>query len=142
MVTIRLARHGAKKRPFYQIVATDSRNARDGRNLEKLGYFNPVAKGDEHRLFMDLPRVEYWISVGAQPSERVSTLIKEAKAMPSMEPQKPKRLVRIVKPKPIIDVTAAPAKAAKKPAKKASGDKKPAAKKPVAKKAPVKAKAE
>ncbi len=77
MVVIRLARGGSKKRPFYRIVATDKRNSRDGRFLEKLGYFNPIASGNEKRLEMDMERVEHWVSKGAQPSDRVASLIKE-----------------------------------------------------------------
>jgi small subunit ribosomal protein S16 len=77
MVTIRLARAGAKKRPFYHIVATDSRNPRDGRYIERLGYFNPIATGREQRLSLQQERVDYWLSQGAQPSERVAGLIKE-----------------------------------------------------------------
>lgn len=76
MVTIRLSRGGAKKRPFYHIVATDSRNRRDGRYLERLGFFNPVATGQEDRLRLDLERVDYWISNGAQATDRVGDLIK------------------------------------------------------------------
>lgn len=76
MVTIRLARGGAKKRPFYQIVVTDSRNARDGRFIERIGFFNPVASGQAERLRIDGDRLQYWLSSGAQPSERVATLIK------------------------------------------------------------------
>ncbi len=79
MVVIRLARGGAKKRPFYRIVATDKRNSRDGRFLEKLGYFNPIASGNEKRLELDMERVESWISKGAQPSDRVASLLKEFK---------------------------------------------------------------
>jgi small subunit ribosomal protein S16 len=78
MVTIRLARGGAKKRPFYSIVVADSRNARDGRYLERLGFFNPVARGQAERVRLDLERVAYWISNGAQASDRVASLIKEA----------------------------------------------------------------
>ncbi|MCU7798395.1 MAG: 30S ribosomal protein S16 [Candidatus Thiodiazotropha sp. (ex Semelilucina semeliformis)] len=78
MVTIRLSRTGAKKRPFYHIVVTDSRNARDGRYIERLGFFNPIAVGGEEGLRVDQDRVEHWISKGAQPSERVSTLLKQA----------------------------------------------------------------
>lgn len=78
MVTIRLARGGAKKRPFYHIVVTDSRNARDsGAYIERLGFFNPVARGQEPRLRMDRDRVEAWLERGARPSERVATLLKE-----------------------------------------------------------------
>ncbi len=77
MVTIRLSRGGAKKRPFYHVVVTDSRNRRDGRYLERLGYFNPGATGQDVRLNIDVERVKHWVSKGAQPSERVSKLIKE-----------------------------------------------------------------
>lgn len=79
MVKIRLARGGAKKRPFYHIVVTDSRNKRDGRRIERIGFFNPVARGQEERLRVDLERVEYWTGVGAQLSERVSHLVSEAR---------------------------------------------------------------
>jgi len=80
MVTIRLARGGAKKRPFYSIVVTDSRNRRDGRFIERLGFFNPVANGKEERVRMDRERVEYWLSKGAKASERVAGLIKQSTA--------------------------------------------------------------
>ena len=76
MVTIRMARGGAKKRPFYQIVVTDSRNRRDGRFIERVGFFNPVARGNEERLRIDRERVEYWLSQGAQASDRVASLLK------------------------------------------------------------------
>lgn len=79
MVTIRLARGGAKKRPFYQIVVTDSRNARDGRFIERIGFFNPIASGNAEELRLDLDRVEHWLGLGATVSDRVSTLIKQAK---------------------------------------------------------------
>ena len=77
MVTIRLSRGGAKKRPFYHIVVTDSRNRRDGRYIERLGYFNPVAKGGETRLNIARERVDYWVGQGAKTSERVDKLLKE-----------------------------------------------------------------
>ena len=76
MVTIRLSRGGAKKRPFYHVVVTDSRNRRDGRYIERLGFFNPLAKGGEVRLNLNDERVQYWLGHGAQPSERVADLIK------------------------------------------------------------------
>lgn len=76
MVTIRLSRGGAKKRPFYHIVVTDQRNRRDGRYIERLGYFNPIAVGGKDQLRIDVPRVDYWIGQGAQPSDRVSNLLK------------------------------------------------------------------
>jgi small subunit ribosomal protein S16 len=78
MVKIRLARAGAKKRPFYHVVATDSRKSRDGRFIERLGYYNPKAVGTEQRLVLDQARVEYWQKQGAQISDRVTFLIKHA----------------------------------------------------------------
>jgi small subunit ribosomal protein S16 len=77
MVTIRLARGGAKKKPFYHVVVTDSRNRRDGRYIERIGFFNPVAKGQEVRLNIDAERAQHWVSKGAQTSERVAKLLKE-----------------------------------------------------------------
>ena len=79
MVTIRLSRGGAKNRPFYHVVVTDSRNSRDGRYIERLGFFNPLARGNEERLKLDTDRVAFWQARGAQPSDRVASLIKEAK---------------------------------------------------------------
>lgn len=78
MVTIRLARGGSKKRPFYYITVTDSRNSRDGRFIERVGFFNPVATGGEVRLNVNQERVAYWKDQGAQLSERVTSLLKEA----------------------------------------------------------------
>jgi small subunit ribosomal protein S16 len=78
MVTIRLARTGAKKRPFFHIVVTDSRNPRDGRYIERLGFFNPVATGGEERLRLDKARIDHWLSQGAQTTERVASLLKQA----------------------------------------------------------------
>jgi len=78
MVVIRLARGGQKNRPFYHVVVTDSRNSRDGRYIERLGFFNPLAKGSEERLRLDTGRVDHWKDLGAQPSERVAKLIKDA----------------------------------------------------------------
>jgi small subunit ribosomal protein S16 len=80
MVSIRLSRGGAKRRPFYHIVVTDQRNRRDGRYLERLGFFNPVATGKEEKLRIDVDRVNHWIGHGAQPSERVAALLKTYKA--------------------------------------------------------------
>lgn len=80
MVTIRLARGGAKKRPFYHIVVTDSRNKRDGRYIERLGFFNPVATGGEEQLRLDRERAEFWLGKGARPSDRVSSLLKQKTA--------------------------------------------------------------
>lgn len=82
MVVIRLARGGAKKRPFYRVVVADKRNARDGRFIEQIGTFNPSAKQDKVRL--ELARVDHWIGEGAQPSETVAHLIKnQRKAQPA-----------------------------------------------------------
>jgi len=78
MVTIRLSRGGAKRRPFYTIVVTDSRSARDGRYIERLGFFNPVATGGEERLVVNRERIEYWLSHGAKASDRVGKLLKDA----------------------------------------------------------------
>ena len=80
MVTIRLARGGAKKRPFYHMVVTDSRNRRDGRYIERVGFFNPSAKGQEVRLNVNVERIDHWVSKGAQTSERVAKLMKDNKA--------------------------------------------------------------
>ena len=79
MVTIRLARGGSKKRPFYHLTVADSRDARNGRFIERVGFFNPIARGQEERLRVDLERVEYWQGNGAQLSERVKTLVSEAR---------------------------------------------------------------
>ncbi len=76
MVSIRLARGGSKKRPFYHVVVSDSRSPRDGRYIERVGFFNPQARGQEEALRLDNERIEYWVSKGAQASERVSSLIK------------------------------------------------------------------
>ena len=75
MVTIRLSRGGAKKRPFYHIVVSDGRNKRDGRHIERVGYFNPLATGQDQAFSLDRARYEYWLSVGAQPSDRVTKLV-------------------------------------------------------------------
>lgn len=77
MVTIRLARGGSKKRPFYHLTVADSRNPRDGRYIERVGFFNPVARGQEEALRISLDRVNYWVEKGAQPSERVANLLKQ-----------------------------------------------------------------
>jgi small subunit ribosomal protein S16 len=80
MVTIRLARGGAKKRPFYNIVVTDSRNKRDGRYIERVGFYNPIAAGQETSFLVQKERVDYWLSKGAKTSERVADLIKQHSA--------------------------------------------------------------
>ena len=79
MVTIRLSRGGSKKRPFYHLTVTDSRTSRDGRFIERVGFFNPIARGQEERLRVDLSRVDHWVGQGATVSERVACLVKEAR---------------------------------------------------------------
>ena len=84
MVKIRLARGGSKKRPFYNIVVSDERKPRDSGYIERVGYFNPMARGQEVRLNVETDRVEHWISQGAKPSDRVAKLLKDnAKATAS-----------------------------------------------------------
>ena len=78
MVTIRLARGGAKKRPFYHVVVTDSRSKRDGSYIERVGFFNPIARGKEERLRLNDDRIQYWFGHGAQATDRVSSLLKES----------------------------------------------------------------
>ena len=83
MVKIRLTRGGAKKRPFYHIIVTDSRSARDGRNIERVGFYNPVAQGNEKRVELNTARVDHWVSQGAQLTDKVRMLVKEVAAQAS-----------------------------------------------------------
>ena len=92
MVTIRLSRGGAKKRPFYQIVVADSRSPRDGRFIERVGFFNPIAQGNAERLRVDLERVNHWVAQGASLSDRVATLVKEAQKAARAEMREAARL--------------------------------------------------
>jgi small subunit ribosomal protein S16 len=89
MVTIRLTRRGAKNQPFYHVVVTDSRRRQGGASLELVGYFNPVARGKSERLKLDLDRIDHWLKVGAQQSDRVRELVagyrKQAAAAPAAE---------------------------------------------------------
>ncbi len=80
MVSIRLARGGSKKRPFYHVVVSDSRSPRDGRYIERVGFYNPSPRGEDVELRLDDARIDYWLAQGAKPSERVAGLIKGAKA--------------------------------------------------------------
>ena len=100
MLTIRLARAGAKKRPFFHITVADSRKPRDGRFVERVGYFNPISSGKEARLEINQERIDYWLSQGAQVSDRVLTLIKEKNETPEekakREQEKEKRRLRKV----------------------------------------------
>lgn len=81
MVTIRLARAGAKARPFYHIVVANSRDKRDGRHIERLGFFNPIAAPNEEGFRLNDERYAYWLSVGAQPSQRITKLVKKFAAL-------------------------------------------------------------
>ena len=83
MVTIRLSRSGSKKRPFYHLVVTDSRNSRDGRFIERLGFYNPIATGQGERLRINNERLAYWTSTGAQTSDAVRKLVKSQKPVPA-----------------------------------------------------------
>ena len=79
MVVIRLSRAGAKKRPFYHICVSDRRNKRDGRFIERIGFYNPIAKDTEEKIRFDTERYEHWVSVGAKPSDTVMMLLKRSK---------------------------------------------------------------
>ena len=95
MVTIRLARGGAKKRPFYGIMVADQRRSPRGRFIERVGFFNPRAVGGEERLRIDTDRIDYWVSKGAQPSDRVASLLKQfAKGPEAIEAEKAKLVER------------------------------------------------
>ena len=89
MVVIRLARGGSKKRPFYNLVATDSRDRRDGRFIERVGFYNPVANANEERLRIALDRVSHWTGVGAQLSPAVARLVKDLSLIHISEPTRP-----------------------------------------------------
>ena len=82
MVKIRLSRGGAKGRPFYHVIVTDERNARDGRNIERVGFYNPVASGKDVRLHLDTDRIKEWVGKGAQMTDKVRWLVKEAGRQP------------------------------------------------------------
>lgn len=84
MVTIRLARGGSKKNPYYYVTVTDSRNALTGRFIERVGFYNPLARGKEEKLRIDLDRVKYWQSHGALPSARVAKLLQDYTAAPAV----------------------------------------------------------
>ena len=85
MVVIRLSRGGSKKRPFYHLTVTDRRNSRDGRFIERVGFFNPVARGQEERLRVEQDRIDYWVSQGAQLSPRFAALLKAQAEAPAAE---------------------------------------------------------
>ena len=143
MLTIRLARSGAKKRPFYHISVADSRMPRDGRFVERIGYFNPIASGQEVRLEIDLERVDYWIGQGAQPSDRVLNLLKQNKETPEQtekrlaakEQKRQKKLAKkLAEKEPIVEEAAAAEEA---PAEEAPAEEAPAEEAEVAEEAPA-----
>ena len=119
MVVIRLSRTGAKKSPFYHIVVKDSRTPRDGRYIERVGYFNPVARGGEVRLNLDAERFGYWLSQGAQTSDRVAALWKQWQKSPQEVPvSKAEKLAKERAAAPAITAKPAAEKKAKATAKK------------------------
>ena len=125
MVTIRLSRAGAKKRPYYHITVTDSRKPRDGRFIERVGFFNPIAQGKDIRLSIDHERVDYWVGTGATLSERVESLIKESKLSPEEilkveEKKEQLRLKKLAKKKENKEASAE--EAAEAPAEEASAE--------------------
>ncbi|KMW60528.1 SSU ribosomal protein S16p [Candidatus Rhodobacter oscarellae] len=118
---IRLARAGSKKRPFYRIVAADSRMPRDGRFIEKLGTYNPLLpKDSEERVKMDIERVNYWISQGAQPTDRIARMLEAAGERPIAERNNPKKAEPGQKAKDLAEAKAEKAAAAAEAAKEAT----------------------
>ena len=136
MLTIRLARSGAKKRPFYHVSVADSRMPRDGRFVERVGYYNPIASGQEVRLELDLERIDYWIGQGAQPSDRVLNLLKQNKETPEQtekrlaakEVKRQKKLAKkLAEKEPVVEEAAAEEAAAEEaPAEDAAVEEAPA----------------
>ena len=138
MLKIRLARAGAKKKPFFHITVADSRMPRDGRFIERIGYFNPISRGKEVRLEVNQVRIDYWISKGAQVSERVLTLIKENNETPEKrikreEKKGKRRLQKIAKRAemkseevPVEEAKSEEAKAEEAPAAEAKAEEAPA----------------
>ncbi len=124
MLTIRLARAGAKKRPFFHITVADSRKPRDGRFIERVGFFNPISKGKEVRLEIDQERLDYWLSQGANISDRVKTLIKENNETPEekekREGKKEKRRRRKLVKRAEAKTSDEPAAAEEAPAEEAA----------------------
>jgi small subunit ribosomal protein S16 len=134
MLTIRLARTGAKKRPFFHITVADSRKPRDGRFIERVGYFNPISKGKEVRIEINQDRIDYWLSQGANISDRVLTLIKESNETPEekekREANKEKRRLRKLAKRAEAKTSDEPAKAVQEgeevPAEEAPAEETPA----------------
>lgn len=117
MVVIRLARTGSNKNPFYHVVATDKRNSRDGRFIERLGYFDPMARGKATRLSVNRERVEHWINQGAQLSLRMKHLFKESKEATVAEPTLTRSEMRVKQAEETRKLQAAAAKKAAEEAK-------------------------
>jgi len=131
MLTIRLARSGAKKRPFYHVSVADSRMPRDGRFVERVGYYNPIASGQEVRLQLDLERIDYWIGQGAQPSDRVLNLLKQNKETPEqtekrLAAKEVKRQKKLAKKLAEKEPNAEEAPAEEAPAEEAAAEEAPA----------------
>jgi len=143
MLKIRMSRGGAKKRPFYKIVVADSRRPRDGKFIEKVGFFNPLLPKDKtERLSLDLERIKYWLSQGAQPSERIARFLGEANVIPMPKQRNnpikalPKKKAQ-EKLKKVEEAKKAAAAAAAAPAPEAPVAEAPVAEAPVAEAAPV-----
>ena len=148
MLTIRLARSGAKKRPFYHISVADSRMPRDGRFVERVGYYNPIASGQEVRLEVNVERIDYWISQGAQPSERVLNLLKQNTETPEqtekrLAAKEAKRIKKLALKVAAKEAEAAPEEAAAEaPAEEATEEAAEAAPEEATEEAPAEAAAE
>lgn len=126
---IRLARGGSKKRPFYRVVAADSRMPRDGRFIEKLGTYNPLLpKDSEERVKLDMERVQHWLSQGAQPTDRVARMLEAAGTLEKKERNNPNRAKPGKKAQDRVEEKAAKAEAAAEAAKEAEEAAKEAAK--------------
>ena len=105
---IRLARGGSKKRPFYRIVAADSRMPRDGRFIEKLGTYNPLLpKDSEDRVKMDMDRIKHWLGHGAQPTDRIARMLEAAGVLPKTERNNPQKAELGTKAKERLEAKAA-----------------------------------
>jgi len=133
MVIIRLARSGAKKNPYYFITVADERRPRDGKFIERLGFFNPTASGQEERLRLDLEKLNEWVSKGAQLSERVQSLVKEA----NLSPEELQAKLDAKKAKAEAKKAAIEAKLAKEAEEKAAEEAAAAAEEAPAEEAPV-----
>ncbi|OUU79122.1 MAG: 30S ribosomal protein S16, partial [Gammaproteobacteria bacterium TMED78] len=130
MVTIRLSRVGAKKRPFYHIVVTDSRSKRDGKYLERLGFFNPMATNGEEKIKLDDERLAYWVSNGAQLAQRVDSIVRENNETPEetskrIARKEKKRLKKLESKKQTDNEPKEEAVAEEKPKEEAVAEEKP-----------------